>query len=75
MESLTKELCPAKAIVKETNNSTIKEKDIQTIRVNPDVVFDSESKKDEGEIDRLQDKSLIQDAFFFCTILEPVVLN
>ena len=29
----------------------------------------------EGEIDRLQDKSLMQDAFIFCPMLEPVVLN
>ena len=64
MESLTKELCPAKTIVKETNKSDIKEKGIQTIRVNPDVVFDSESKKDEGEIDRLQDTSLSKTLLF-----------
>ena len=75
MESLTKELCPDKAIAKETNNSDIKQQEIQTIKVNPNAVFDSESKKDEGEIDRLQDTSLIQDAFIFCPMLEPPVFN
>ena len=45
MESLTKELCPAKTIVKETNKSDIKEKDIQTIRVNPNVVLTVSQKR------------------------------
>ena len=50
-------------------------KDIHTTRVNPNVTFDSESKKDAGEIDRFKDTSIIQDIFIFCPMLGPIVLN
>ena len=43
MKNLTKVFCQAKAIVKEANNSNLKEKDIPTTRAHPGVTFDSES--------------------------------
>ena len=74
-ESRIKELYPTEDSLEEANNPNIVEKDIITTRVDPEVASERESKKDEEEMDRLQDTSLIQDAFIFCPMLESFVLN
>ena len=50
----------------ETNTSYNDEKDIQATKTNPEVAFDNMSKKDEGEVDTVEDKIIIQDTFIFC---------
>ena len=48
---------------------------IHTTRVNLDVAFDSESKKDKGEIDSVDNTTIIQDAFISVQCWDIFVLN
>ena len=59
----------------ETNTSYNDEKDIHATKTNPEVAFDNMSTKDEEEVDTVEDKTIIQDAFIFCPTGGTLALN
>ena len=74
-ESQIKDLYPTEDIIDETNTPNSMEKDINTTKFDLEDTLEKESNKDEEETDRLQDTSLIQDAFIFCPMMESFVLS
>ena len=62
-ESQIKDLCPTEDITEEANTPNSMEKDINTTKFDSEDTLEKESSRDEEETDRLQDTSLIQDAF------------